>query len=153
MDVEKFEKRLELWKWGFWAAFGASVMLLATTLIESMLGVSWSWWILICVAIWLATAISGFHLLMSRKWRKVLLSDRLNVAFGYLVCAWLVLLNVGFKDYQICNQWVSKTNSGVWVCSNKFTNWDGFILITAFAMGAAYWYLRKKKDKPEEIFP
>ncbi|HEX7621290.1 MAG TPA: hypothetical protein VF359_08835 [Anaerolineales bacterium] len=139
MDVEQLEKRLEFWKQGLLVALGASVTFLAATLAESprdsfFSDAIWGWYLL-WVVIWLAVAPPGFYLLLSRKWRKVPLSSRLNTAFGYLGCAWLVLLSSGimrFSSDLACNS---------------------LIVISAFALGMAYWYLRKKKDEPEEIFP
>jgi len=142
MDVEQLEKRLEFWKRGLLVAIGASVTLLATTLAESSRHVSFSFsdafwgWYLVWMVIWLAVAPPGFYLLMSRRWRKVSLSSRLNPAFGYLGCAWLVLLSAGIRGF-----------------SNSDPACNSLIVITAFILGGTYWYLRKKKDKPEEIFP
>ena len=135
MDVEQLEKRLEFWKRGLLVALGASVTLLATTLAESSQDGFWGWYI-VWMVIWLAVAPPGFYLLMSRKWRRVSLSSRLNAAFGYLGCAWLVLLSAGIRGFL-------SSNPG---CNT-------LIVITAFVLGGAYWYLRKKKDKPEELFP
>jgi hypothetical protein len=135
MDVEQLEKRLEFWKRGLLVALGASVTLYATTLAESSQDGFWRWYF-VWVVIWLAVAPPGFYLLMSRKWRKVSLSSRLNSAFGYLGCAWLVLLSAGIRGF-------SSSNPG---CNT-------LIVITAFVLGAAFWYLRKKKDKSEELFP
>jgi hypothetical protein len=135
MDVEQLEKQLEFWKRGLLVALGASVTLLATTLAESPQDGFWGWYF-VWVIIWLAVAPPGFYLLMSKKWRKVSLSSRLNAAFGYLGCAWLVLLSAGIRGFL-------SSNPG---CNT-------LIVITAFVLGVAYWYLRKKKDKPEEMFP
>ena len=151
MDIEQLEKRLEFWKRGLLVGFGASVTLLAITLAESSRDISWGWYF-VCVVIWLAVAPPGFYLLMNKKWRKVPLSSRLNVAFGYLGCAWLVLLSADVSGFQSCNL-MTLTGSGEWVCSHHIAGWDMLTIITIFILGAAYWYLRKKKDKPEEIFP
>jgi hypothetical protein len=135
MDVEQLEKRLEFWKRGLLIALGASVTLLATTLAESPWDGFWGWYF-VWLVIWLAVAPPGFYLLMSKKWRKVSLSSRLNAAFGYLGCAWMILLSAGIKGFP----------SGDPGCNT-------LIVISAFVLGAAYWYIRKKKDKPEEMFP
>ena len=135
MDVEQLEKRLEFWKHGLFLALGASVTVFATTLAGASQVGFWGWY-LVWVVIWLAIAPPGFYLLMSRKWRKVPLSSRLNLAFGYLGCAWLVLFSAGIRGYLStaigCITW---------------------IIILALILGGVYWYLRKKKDKPEEMFP
>jgi len=138
MDVEQLEIRLEFWKRGVLVAVGASITFFATTLAESSRFLSstfWGWY-LIWIIIWLAVAPPGFYLLMSRKWRKVSLSSRLNVAFGYLGCAWLVLLSAGIRGFSSSDP----------ACNTV-------IVITGLVLGAVYWYLRKKKDEPEELFP
>jgi len=135
MDVEQLEKQLEFWKRGLLVALGASVTLLATTLAESSQDGFWGWYF-VWVIIWLAVAPPGFYLLMSKKWRKVSLSSRLNAAFGYLGCAWLVLLSAGIRRFL-----------------NSDPGCNTLIVITGIVLGGAYWYLRKKKDKPEELFP
>ena len=140
MDVEQLEKRLEFWKRGLLVALGASGTLLVTTLAESLryayfADAFWGWYI-VWVVIWLAIAPPGFYLLMSKKWRKVSLSSRLNAAFGYLGCAWLVLLSAGIRRFL-----------------NSDPGCNTLIVITGIVLGGAYWYLRKKKDKPEELFP
>jgi hypothetical protein len=135
MDVEQLEKQLDFWKRGLLIALGASVTLFATTLAGASQVGFWGWYF-VWVVIWLAVAPPGFYLLMSKKWRKVSLSNRLNLAFGYLGCAWLVLFSAGIKGFL-------STGPG---CNT-------FIVIIAFILGAVYWYMRKKKDKPEEMFP
>jgi hypothetical protein len=140
MDVELLEKQLEFWKRGVFVAIGSSLTLLATAIAESPRShlssqLVWAWYI-VWVVIWLSIAPLGFFLLMSRQWRKVPLSIRLNVAYGYLCCAWLVLLSAGIKGYS----------SGDHACNT-------LVIITAFILGASYYYLRKKKSEPEEMFP
>ena len=140
MDIEQLEKQLELWKRGLFVALGSSVTLFAITLAESsrdsfFSSAIWGWY-LVWVVVWLAIAPPGFYLLLSKRWRKVSLSTRLNTAFGYLGCAWMVLLSAGIKGYS----------SGDHACST-------LIVITAFILGGSYLYLRRKKNEPEEIFP
>jgi hypothetical protein len=135
MDEEQLEKQLESWKKGLLVALGASVTFFATTLaVTSQVGF-WGWYV-VWVIIWLAVAPPGFYLLMSRKWRKVPLSKRLNPAFGYLGCAWLILVSAGIKGYFSA----SPTCTALHV-------------IFTVVLGAGYWVLRKKKDAPEELFP
>jgi hypothetical protein len=140
MDDDQLEKQLEFWKRGLFAALGSSVTLLATTLFSSQRDISYSssiWgWYFIWVVIWLAVAPPGFYLLMSKKWRKVILSIRLNTAFGYLGCACLILLSAGIKS----------SYSGDHACLSLFF----FALLT---LGVSYWTMRRKKNDPEEIFP
>ncbi len=140
MDVDQLEIRLEFWKRMLLAALGSAVTFLSTTIADSSRNSyfsdsTWGWY-LVWVVIWLAIAPPGFYLLMGRKWRKVSLATRLNTAFGYLGCAWLVLLSAGIKGFSNGNQ----------ACNT-------FIVISAFILGGSYWYLRRKKDNPEEIFP
>ena len=76
--------------------------------------------------------ILAFH----RKWRTVPLSKRMDLIFGFLLAGWIVLLSFGVQD---------PLNVG-----------GGYIaLVVAYVLGLGlgYWWLRRKKDRAEEVFP
>lgn len=129
MEIEQLQRRLDYWKQGLLVALGAAVTFFAIALAAD------SWFgfpsVIVGVLIFLATGFSGSYLLLGRRWRKNPLPSRLNIAFGYLGCGWLVLFSVYIND-RSCNS---------------------MILISAFLLGGLYWYLSKKKNKPEEMFP
>jgi len=152
MDAEQLERRLELWKRGLLVALGASITFFVTTLGGKPQN-GLSLWFCMLLILWLTIAPPGFHLLMSQKWRKVSLSKRLNTAFGYLGCAWLVLCSANFGKFQSCFSMKLDASNGSWVCNSHLTGWSTFTFIAALLLGFSFWYLRRKKDKPEEIFP
>jgi len=138
MDEEGLERRLDFWRQGLLVALGASGTLVAASIAEGQRA-SYSdpylGWYFLWLIMWLAFAPPGFYLLMSRKWRKVSMARRFNIAYGYLGCAWLVLLSAGLRF-----------RSSAEPCAT-------LIVIAALVIGASYWYIRSKKDKPEELFP
>jgi FtsH-binding integral membrane protein len=137
MDVEMLEKRMEFWKRGVLIAAGASATLLATTIADYRDGARFFGWYFIWLVIWLAVAPSGFYLLMSKKWRQIALPGRLNTAFGYLGCTWLILLSASIRYTY---------GSGTNGCYT-------FLIIAAIALGVIYRYLQKKGNGPEAMFP
>jgi len=137
MDVEMLEKRMEFWKRCLLIAAGATLTLLATTIAEYKDATSFFGWYFIWLVIWLAVAPPGFYLLLSKKWRQLALPNRLNTAFGFLACAWLVLLSASIRY-----TYGSKTNG----CYT-------FLIITAITLGVIYRYFQKKGSGPEAMFP
>jgi len=94
------------------------------------------WWILAFWAILLAMLFPGVLLSIHFAWRKVSLAKRFNLIFGYFISAWVVFLSIGAE--------------------NPNNTPDGYILLlvgSAIAIGTGYWWLRRKKDSAEEVFP
>jgi hypothetical protein len=89
-------------------------------------------WVVVQFLILACAAILAFH----PAWRKIALAKRLDLIFGYLLAGWVVLNSRGAQDpYNVS---------------------DGFnilILVYLFALGLGYWWLRRKKDSAEEVFP
>jgi FtsH-binding integral membrane protein len=137
MDAEMLEKRMEFWKRGLLVSIGASVTLLATTITEFKDETNFRGWYLVWLVIWLAVAPPGFYLLMSKKWRQLAMSSRLNTAFGYLGCTWLILLSASIRYTY---------GSGTNGCYT-------FLIIAAIVLGVIYRYLQKKGNGPEAMFP
>ncbi|MEP0806916.1 MAG: hypothetical protein HRF47_15660 [Chloroflexota bacterium] len=78
-------------------------------------------------AIWLA-----FHAL----WRQVPLAKRGDLIFGYFLAGWLTLLSLGVQDPF-----------------NADSGYNVLVISYLLALGLGYWWLRRKKDKAEEVFP
>lgn len=75
-------------------------------------------------------------LAFSKKWRKIQLSKRLDLIFGFLLVGWIVLLSVGVQ--------------------NSFSVDGGYnvlLIVYILPLGIGYWWLRRKKDTAEEVFP
>jgi hypothetical protein len=75
-------------------------------------------------------------LAFSKKWRKIQLSKRLDLIFGFLLAGWIVLLSLGVQ--------------------NSFSVEGGYnviLIIYILSLGSGYWWLRRKNDKAEEVFP
>jgi hypothetical protein len=92
------------------------------------------------IALWLIVqllplafaAILAFH----PTWRKIALHNRVNLIFGYLLAGWLTFLSLGAQE--------------------PLSATDGYnvvVIVCLFAIGLGYWWLRRKKDKAEEVFP
>jgi LPXTG-motif cell wall-anchored protein len=95
------------------------------------------YWDILGFLLFIVILIPGMVLIVHPIWRKVSLFKRFNLIFGYLLADWLVLVSLGILN--------SSTAGG-----------DGFnIFVIGFllALGLGYWWLRRKKDKAEEVFP
>lgn len=77
-------------------------------------------------------AILSFH----STWRKVRLAKRHDLIFGYLLAGWVILLALGAQDPV-----------------NVSNGYTVLVIIFLPAIGLGYWWLRRKKDKAEEVFP
>lgn len=80
----------------------------------------------------LLAGILAFH----KKWRKVQLSKRLDLIFGFLLAGWVTLLSIGVQN--------SFEVEGIYIV---------IVLIYLLGLGLGYWWLRRKNDKAEEVFP
>ena len=92
---------------------------------------NWLWVIVELVAL-APAAILAFH----SAWRKVPLVKRLDLIFGFLLAGWVNLLALGAQ--------------------NPLNASDGYnVLVIGYllALGLGYWWLRRKKDRAEEVFP
>lgn len=76
------------------------------------------------------------HLAFNGKWRKVGLNQRLDLIFGFLLAGWIVLLSLGVEDPL-----------------NVGGGYSILVILYALGLGLGYWWLRRKKDKAEEVFP
>lgn len=94
------------------------------------------WRLLLClffeVAVIAAVAILTFH----STWRKIPLSKRLDLIFGYLLAGWIALLSLGAQDPL-----------------NVGNGYNVFVIVYLLVLGMGYWQLRRKKEKAEEVFP
>ncbi len=136
MDIEQLEKQLDTWKQWLLVAAGASATFFITTLVNHPRTDIFSGWYVVLLAFWLSMTPAGFILLMGRKWRTVPLTKRLNIAFGFLGCAWLVLLTIGII--------------GIFIGE---TSCISFLVLFTIILGAIYFYLRKRNKASEQMFP
>lgn len=89
-------------------------------------------WLVIQLAILISAATLAFH----PTWKKIMLSKRLDMIFGYLLAGWITLLSLGAQD---------QLNAG--------GGYNAIVVVYLLALGLGYRLLRRKKDKAEEVFP
>lgn len=160
--IERLEAQLPRWEKWLYACFGVAITMFIHAFIKayenqlatdaffalqkeagrdlsfpSQLWLSFSsWrpllWLFIQFAILVPAAILAFH----STWRKIPLKKRLDLIFGYLLAGWIVLLSLGAQDPL-----------------NVGDAYNFFVLGYILAIGLGYWWLRRKKDKAEEVFP
>jgi len=83
--------------------------------------------VILAPAAWLA-----FH----STWRRIPLTKRQNLIFGYLLAGWVVLLSLGVQNLDTVS--------------------DGYnVLVVGYLLflGLGYAWLRRKKNEAEEVFP
>ncbi len=169
--IERLEAQLPRWEKWLYACYGASFTLLAHAFIkyyentilsealffiEEKAGLVWSseslpmfdqytydlslvyispgrlvFWLVIQIVTLAGAAILAFH----PTWRKTTLSKRLGLIFGYLLAGWITLLSLGAHDPL-----------------NADGGYTALVIIYLIALGLGYWWLRRKKEKAEEIF-
>ena len=89
-------------------------------------------WLIVELAALTPAAILAFH----SAWRKVPLVKRPDLIAAYLLAAWVNLLVLGAQNpLPVSNAY------------NFFA--FGYLLV----LGLGYWWLRRKKEKAEEVFP
>lgn len=94
------------------------------------------WWLLACYGLLLAMLIPGAFLALHSPWRKVPIHKRSKLIYGFFISAWLVLLSMGAADPY-----------------NVFYDYNYMIIGSAIVIATSYWWLRRKKDRAEEVFP
>ncbi len=146
MSIEQLEKKLENRKRGLMFFTGIALTMLALAVTTGAQGFSQSWgWYLIWAITQIVVTPLGFVFLVSKGWRELPLSERLDTVFGHLAVAWLLVLSFLIKS----NRDESAAYGGV-----------GSLMLYAIVVGAAialgfsYWRLRSSHThSPEEIFP
>ena len=91
-------------------------------------------WFVVQFFILACAAILVFH----PAWRKIALAKRLDLIFGYLLAGWITLLSLGAQDPHNVDDGYGNTV---------------VVVVYLLALGLGYWWLRRKKDKAEEVFP
>jgi hypothetical protein len=166
--IEKLEHQFIHWEKGLYACYGIAFTMLAHAIVKArentvltdmlfsmerqtrttlpmvssqnnadifyIMGASWrsALWMVVGLAILILAVTLAFH----PTWRKFPLAKRLNLIFGYLLAAWVVLFSVG-AQYP-----------------DDFSNGMKFLAIgSLLALGLAYWWFRRNKDRAEEVFP
>lgn len=164
LDVKNnVEKRLPRWEKWWLACAGATLTLLAETFVHSIerkhimkaflllnphggvpdqpslallaaMEPTWRW--LLWFVVEIAALFPGIALAWHSSWRQILLQKRLNLMFGYFLCAWLALFALIVPDPD---------------------NVSGFfyilLVVAALALALPYSWLRYKEKKAETLFP
>jgi hypothetical protein len=166
--IEKLEARFPRWEKWLYACYGAVFMMLAHSFIkasentaltkalffiESKVGTTnlpgfsqyytnlayvylspWRLliWLIIEMAVLVPAAILAFH----SAWRKIVLARRLNLIFAYLLAGWVNLLSLAVPDPRSVPD-----------------GYNTVIVVYLLAMALGYGWLRRKKNKAEEVFP
>jgi hypothetical protein len=93
-------------------------------------------WTLVCWFFVLAMLYPGILLSIHSEWRKVRISKRLNLIFGFFLASWVVLLSLGAQDPN-----------------NVADGFNFLLIVSAIALGIGYWRSRRKQKSAEETFP
>jgi hypothetical protein len=167
--IEQMEQKLLRWEKWLYACFGSAIIMLAQAFIKAsenfmltdflssieekvvvpanipdhyvyvqtaynfLLSPERYWlWLIVELAALTPAAILAFH----SAWRKVPLVKRPDLIAAYLLAAWVNLLVLGAQNpLPVSNAY------------NFFA--FGYLLV----LGLGYWWLRRKKEKAEEVFP
>jgi hypothetical protein len=89
-------------------------------------------WLVVQLSILICAAILSFH----SPWRRVSLANRLDLIFGYLLAGWISLLSLGVQDPN-----------------NASAGYSSLVIGYLLILGLGYWWLRRKSDKAEDVFP
>jgi hypothetical protein len=170
--IEKLEARFPRWEKGLFAAYGAALTMLASSAIRgietSYLGealfnslenidssftenglivftdpvilnlqraIFIPYWQILGYLLLIVILVPAAWLAFHSTWRQVSLIKRQSLIFGYLLAGWIVLLSISVQD---------PAGSG---------GYNGFLLAYLLAMALGYGWLRRKKNKAEEVFP
>lgn len=88
MEIEQLEKQLSVWSRLLYAALGASITLLLSSL-DQFLGVVW-------IVLQIAVTSVAFFLLSGKRWKTLPFSkERANTILGYFLASWLLSLVPG----------------------------------------------------------
>lgn len=79
---------------------------------------------------------SGLYLALHPVWRRVQRSKRFGLIWSCFLASWLLLVSAGWLDPV-----------------NLSEGYNLVLLVFLFFLGAAYFWLRRKKHRVEEIFP
>jgi hypothetical protein len=86
MEIEPFEKELQIWNRFMYMGLGAAIAMLASSPNDfSFAGIVW-------LFLQVAVTPPGFFLLLGKRWRDLpLTQERINTVFGYLAASLLLL--------------------------------------------------------------
>jgi hypothetical protein len=170
--IEKLEARLLYWEKGLFAAYGAALTMLASSAIrgietsyledaffKSLENIDSSftengitvftdpvvlnlqralfipYWEILGYLLLIVILVPAAWLAFHSTWRQVSLTKRQSLIFGYLLAGWIVLLSISVQG------------------SVGGYDYGGFLLAYLLAMALGYGWLRRKKNKAEEVFP
>lgn len=89
-------------------------------------------WLILELAALVPAAILGLH----SRWRRVALTKRLDLLGGFLLVGLINLLALGATDPL-----------------NVGGGYNALVVLYLLLLGGGYWFLRRKRDRAEEIFP
>jgi hypothetical protein len=126
MDTEQLEKQLSVWNRLLYAALGAAITLLLSS-VGPLLSIVW-------FVLQIAVTASGFFLLVGRRWKGLPFSkERTNTIFGFLAASWLLLLVPGVMGFD----------SFYYVCVSGY----------AIILLVIYQRVHKRHSDSDEMFP
>jgi len=173
--IEKLEAQLPLWEKGLFAAYGAAITMLANSIargfeksyltsaffksLENIDPAAFTenappimltdpvalnlqralfvpYWQVLGFFLLIVILIPGAWLVFHPTWRQASLAKRQGLIFGYLLADWIVLLSLGAQEP-----------------GNVGDGYNVFVLAYLLALVLGYGWLRRKKDKAEEVFP
>lgn len=178
--IERLEKQLPHWEKGLFAAYGAAITMLGNCICRvfesSYLSAAYfdslqkiepaefqnpipgyaplfptitdpvvlkiqdalfaPYWDILGYLLLIVILIPGILLTVHPAWRQVPLTKRSHLIFGYFLAAWIVVLSLSMlvvwgPDYGL----------------------NLLVVGSALALGLGYWWMRRKKDMAEEVFP
>ncbi|MBI5945331.1 MAG: hypothetical protein HY864_13260 [Chloroflexi bacterium] len=175
--IERLEKQLPRWEKGLFAAYGAAITMLGSSIcrafessylsaayldsvkniepVESLPGyvslfptitdplvlkiqdaLFVPYWNILGYLLLIVILIPGILLTVHPAWRQVSLAKRSHLIFGYFLAAWVALLSLSIlvvwgPDYGL----------------------NLLVVGSALALGLGDWWMRRKKDMAEEVFP
>ena len=141
METEQLEQQLPLGNRFMYMALGSSVTLALISYGNYLNGSRWPDFDSYAGELWqwmqITTTPPGFYLLRGQHWKRLPFSIRRNTILGFFLASWITFLSFGFIT----------TNEALF-------DFDTFLILCALLIAAAYiWMVKKKSNRPEEMFP
>ena len=141
MEMNQLEKQFQMWNRFMWMILGSSITLLITGLGNVLYPTDWPGFGNYLGGIWSSilflAAPAGCYLLWGRRWKSIVLSERINTIFGYLAASWIDLLSL-------------------WAITETTPATDYYFLLVGsaiFIILGYIWALKRTSMQKGEIFP
>ncbi len=141
METMQLEKQFQMWNRFLYLILGASITFVMISLGNVFYASDWpgfgnyvggTW-----TGIQLFATLSGFYLLLGKRWKALPFSNRLNTIFGYFVVGWMNLFSL-------------------WLIASMTPPTEYYLLLvgTATMIAVGYiWSLKRTSHPRGEIFP